>query len=134
MATTAKQLTQSLNGETTLELAYPVRLATGQVLDKVTVRRPRVGDLRAVAHIASEAEQGLALVSQITGLVPEDLDMLDLKDLERIQATFRAEDEGQPETAQTASEPADSEPPATQPETATEPTEKPKRGKGDKAE
>ena len=99
MAKPAKQPTQSLNGETTLELAYPVRLATGQVLDKVTVRRPRVGALRAVAHIASEAEQGLALVSQITGLVPEDLDMLDLKDLERIQATFRAEDEGQPETA-----------------------------------
>lgn len=47
MATTAKQLTQSLNGETTIELAYPVRLATGAVLDKVTVRRPRVGDLRA---------------------------------------------------------------------------------------
>ena len=56
--------------ETTIKLAYPVRLATGAVLDKVTVRRPRVGDLRAVAHIASEAEQGLALVSQITGLVP----------------------------------------------------------------
>ena len=99
MATTAKQLTQALNGETTIELAYPVRLATGQVLEKVTVRRPRVGDLRAVVHITSEAEQGLALVSQITGLVPEDLDMLDLKDLERIQATFRAEDEGQHETA-----------------------------------
>ena len=31
MATTAKQLTQSLNGETTIELAYPVRLATGAV-------------------------------------------------------------------------------------------------------
>ena len=65
----------------------------------ITVRRPRVGDLRAVAHIASEAEQGLALVSQITGLVPEDLDMLDLKDLERIQATFRAQSEQQPENA-----------------------------------
>lgn len=100
MATTnAKQLTQTLNGETTLELAYPVRLATGQMLDKVTVRRPRVGDLRAVAHIASETEQGLALVAQITGLVPEDLDMLDLKDLERIHATFRAQSEEQPETA-----------------------------------
>ena len=51
MATTAKQLTQALNGETTIELAYPVRLATGQLLEKVTVRRARVGDLRAVAHI-----------------------------------------------------------------------------------
>jgi len=50
MATTAKQLTQALNGETTIELAYPVRLATGQLLEKVTVRRARVGDLRAAAQ------------------------------------------------------------------------------------
>lgn len=87
-----KQLTQNLTGETVVPLRYPVRLATGQELDKVSVRRPRVGDLRAVMHITGEAEQGLMLVSRVTGLVPEDLDMLDLKDLEAIQATFRGED------------------------------------------
>lgn len=89
----AQQIKQEINGETIVKLKYPVRLATGQTLDKVTVRRPRVGDLRAVMHINNEAEQGLALVSRITGLVPEDLDMLDLKDLEAIQATFRSEDD-----------------------------------------
>ncbi len=89
----AQQIKQEINGEMTVSLKYPVRLATGQMLDKVTVRRPRVGDLRAVMHIANEAEQGLALVSRMTGLVPEDLDMLDLKDLEAVQATFRSEDE-----------------------------------------
>ena len=41
---------------------------------------------------------------------------------------------GQPETAQTASEPAAAEPSATQPETVAESTEKPQRGKGSKAE
>ena len=51
----AQQIKQELNGETTVTLKYPVRLATGQTLDKVTVRRPRVGDLRAVMHIANEA-------------------------------------------------------------------------------
>lgn len=90
---TAQQIKQELNGETTVTLKYPVRLATGQTLEKVTVRRPRVGDLRAVMHIGNEAEQGLALVSRVTGLVPEDLDMLDLKDLEAIQATFRSEED-----------------------------------------
>lgn len=89
----AQQIKQELNGETTVKLKYPVRLATGETLDKVTVRRPRVGDLRAVMHIHNEAEQGLALVSRITGLIAEDLDMLDLKDLEAIQATFRSEDD-----------------------------------------
>ena len=99
MSNQAKQVTQNLTGETVVELRYPVRLATGQTLDKVAVRRPRVGDLRAVLHITGEAEQGLMLVSRVTGLVPEDLDMLDLKDLERIQATFRAQSEEQPENA-----------------------------------
>lgn len=92
---TAQQIKQELNGETTVSLKYPVRLATGQTLEKVTVRRPRVGDLRAVMHIANEAEQGLALVSRITGLVAEDLDMLDLKDLEAVQETFRSENESE---------------------------------------
>lgn len=99
---TAQQIKQELNGETTVKLKYPVRLATGQTLEKVTVRRPRVGDLRAVMHINNEAEQGLALVARVTGLIPEDLDMLDLKDLEVIQATFRTEDEtGEPQIAAT---------------------------------
>ncbi|WP_230620777.1 phage tail assembly protein [Kingella kingae] len=44
-------------------------------------------------HIENEAEQGLMLVSRVTGLVPEDLDELDLKDLEALQATFRTEEE-----------------------------------------
>ncbi|WP_230478070.1 phage tail assembly protein, partial [Kingella kingae] len=55
--------------------------------------RPKVGDLRAVMHIENEAEQGLMLVSRVTSLVPEDLDELDLKDLEALQATFRTEEE-----------------------------------------
>ena len=87
----AQKLQEDLGATQTVKLKYPVRSATGQMLEKVTVRRPRVGDLRAVMHITNEAEQGLLLVSRVTGLVPEDLDELDLKDLEAIQATFRAE-------------------------------------------
>ena len=87
----AQKLQEDLGATQTVKLKYPVRLATGKMLEKVTVRRPRVGDLRAVMHITNEAEQGLLLVSRVTGLVPEDLDELDLKDLEAIQATFRAE-------------------------------------------
>ena len=87
----AQKIQCELGGNQVVVLQYPVKLATGQLLEKVTVRRPRVGDLRAVMHIINEAEQGLLLVSRVTGLVPEDLDELDLKDLEAIQATFRAE-------------------------------------------
>jgi len=48
-----------------------------------------VGDLRAVLHIEGETAQGLAILSRITGLVPEDLDELDIEDLNKLQATFR---------------------------------------------
>lgn len=89
----AKQLQEDLGVNTVVKLKYPVRLATGQVLSELTVRRPRVGDLRAVMHIGSEVEQGLMLVARVTGLVPEDLDELDLQDLEAVQATFRSETE-----------------------------------------
>ncbi|MDK4529004.1 phage tail assembly protein [Kingella kingae] len=89
----AQQIKQDLGVQTIVTLKYPVRLATGETLQKVTVRRPKVGDLRAVMHIENEAEQSLMLVSRVTGLVPEDLDELDLKDLEALQATFRTEEE-----------------------------------------
>ncbi|KIC12785.1 hypothetical protein MCC93_03250 [Morococcus cerebrosus] len=89
----AKQMQADLGVNTVVKLKYPVRLATGQVLSELEVRRPRVGDLRAVMHIGSEVEQGLMLVARVTGLVPEDLDELDLQDLEAVQATFRSETE-----------------------------------------
>ena len=89
----AKQMQADLGVNTVVKLKYPVCLATGQVLSELTVRRPRVGDLRAVMHIGSEVEQGLMLVARVTGLVPEDLDELDLQDLEAVQATFRSETE-----------------------------------------
>ena len=86
----AKQLQDNLGMTTTVELKYPVRLPTGETLDKLTLRRVKVGDLRAVSRIENEAEQGLAILARITGLVPEDLDLLDLEDLNALQDTFRA--------------------------------------------
>lgn len=87
----AQQIKQELNGEITVTLkfcAFGNRSNAGQGNGMPSAW----ADLRAVMHIANEAEQGLALVSRITGLIPEDLDMLDLKDLETVQATFRAEE------------------------------------------
>ena len=85
----AKQLQEDLGMTTTIKLKYPVRLATGQTLEQIRVRRAKVGDLRAVLHIEGETAQGLAILSRITGLVSEDLDELDIEDLNKLQATFR---------------------------------------------
>ncbi len=85
----AKQLQEDLGVNTVVKLKYPVRLATGQMLDQVTVRRLCVGDLRVVSHLTNEAEQELALFARMTGMIPEDLDCLDLVDWKQLQETFR---------------------------------------------
>ncbi len=84
----AKQLQEDLGVNTVVKLKYPVKLATGQMLEQVTLRRLRVGDLRAVSHLTNEAEQELALFARMTGMVPEDLDCLDLADWKQMQETF----------------------------------------------
>ena len=85
----AKKLQDDLGVNAVVKLKYPVRLPTGEILDKLTLRRVKVGDLRAVSRIENEAEQGLAILARITGLVPEDLDLLDLEDLNALQDMFR---------------------------------------------
>ena len=85
----AKQLQEDLGVNTVVKLKYPVKLATGQMLEQVRLRRLRVGDLRAVSHLTNEAEPELALFARMTGMVPEDLDCLDLADWKQMQETFR---------------------------------------------
>lgn len=84
-----KQLREDLGMTTTIKLKYPVKLATGQTLEQITVHRPCVGDLRAVAQFGSDVEQEIALFARLAGLVPEDIDLLDFADYQAIQDWFR---------------------------------------------
>lgn len=93
----AKKLQGDLGVNAVVKLKYPVRLATGQMLDQVTLRRLCVGDLRAVSHLTNEAEQELALFARMTGIIPEDLDCLDLADWKQMQETFRRFTETEPD-------------------------------------
>lgn len=89
MANEAQQLQGMLGVTSTIELDFPVTLADGKILAKLETRRLRVGDLRAVAGITTEAEQELALFSRATGLIAEDLDLLDIADYQKLQEWFR---------------------------------------------
>ena len=97
----AQKIQSELGATQTVKLKYPVRLATGETLTELKLRRPRVGDLRAVAHLSGDAEQELAIFARITGLVPEDLDELDLADYKQVQDWFRRSQESESESAAT---------------------------------
>ena len=86
----AKQMQEQLGVSKEIKLKYPVRLATGEMLEKLTLRRPKVGDIRAVTGLTTDAEQELAIMARISGLVPEDLDELDIADYKALQEFFRA--------------------------------------------
>lgn len=75
---------------TDITLKHPVTLATGKTLDRLTLRRPKVRDLKQAqrAHDKPE-EQELALLALLAGLTPEDIEELDLADYKALQDAFR---------------------------------------------
>jgi len=44
---------------------------------KITMRPPKVRDMRAVSKIEDKVERELTLISNLTGLSPDELDELD---------------------------------------------------------
>lgn len=89
MQNQAKQIREQIGITQTIQLNVPVQLADGRELNQVTMRRAKVGDLRAVSHYQSDAEQEIALIARLAGLVPEDLEELDLSDYAQLQDWFR---------------------------------------------
>lgn len=76
---------------TDIELKYPVTTGDGKKVSKLTLRRATVGDLKAAQRVADKPEeQEIALIARLTGLVPEDVELLDLADFKRLQESFRA--------------------------------------------
>lgn len=74
-----------------ITLAHPVKLASGQTLTKLTVRRAKVRDLKDAQRRSDKAEeQELALLALLVGLTPEDLEELDLIDYRALADSFRA--------------------------------------------
>lgn len=73
-----------------LELKYAFTSASGTRITKLTLRRPKVKDLKAAARHGSSAEdREIGLFAILSGLVPEDLQEMDLLDYERLQDAFR---------------------------------------------
>jgi hypothetical protein len=72
-------------------LKYPVQLASGKTLGKLTLRRAKVADLReASSGGASQEDQEVALLARLSGLLPEDVLELDLADYKALQDAFRS--------------------------------------------
>ena len=85
----AHLVAEQLNTHTTIVLKFPIKNGLGETMSELKMRRAKVGDLRTVGQMKNEMEQELALFARLTGLVPEDLDLLDTADYKQIQDAFR---------------------------------------------
>jgi len=76
--------------ERTLELSGPLVCGDGRTLTALTLRTPRVKHLKEAQRVSDvAAEQELALLARLVGVVPEDLDELPLRDYAVLQERFR---------------------------------------------
>ena len=73
-----------------LTLKHPFNNAAGQRIEKLTMRRAKVKDLKAANRFGDKPEdQEIALLAILTGLTPEDVQEMDLADYTQLQGSFR---------------------------------------------
>lgn len=72
-------------------LKHPFTTAAGVKVDKLVVKRPTRGDLKKAyrRHPNDEFEQENHIYCVITGMVEEDLDLLDAEDARALTECFR---------------------------------------------
>ena len=63
-------------------MAKEIELSDGK---KVTMRVPKVKDLRVLKHIKDEEEREIKLIANLTMMTDEEVDDLDLKDYKTLQ-------------------------------------------------
>ncbi|MBN3779919.1 phage tail assembly protein [Burkholderia sp. Ac-20345] len=84
--------TRTPDGGVVVPLREPFKLADGREIDRITMRRAKVRDLKAAQRVGDDSvTQELALVGIISHeqVLAEDLENMDLGDYQRVQAAFR---------------------------------------------
>ncbi|HCM1915255.1 TPA: phage tail assembly protein [Salmonella enterica subsp. salamae serovar 28:r:e,n,z15] len=71
-------------------LKFPYKLATGEILTRVTLRRLKVADMKAAKRqFKNSDEWDEALIARMADLNPEDLTGMDLEDYQALSKRFR---------------------------------------------
>ncbi|NLR73584.1 phage tail assembly protein [Leeia aquatica] len=92
-----------------ITLQHPFTNAAGQRIETLTIKRLKRGDLKAAhRHSKEDAEQEDFLFARMTGLLLEDLDLLDIADSKALTDAFRDMVVGGESSASTGSGSADS--------------------------
>lgn len=73
----------------TIQLDFPIQDGHGKTITELNVRRAKVKDIRKVQQQKNESEQEVFLLHLLTGVLPEDLDELDMSDYAKLQTVIK---------------------------------------------
>jgi hypothetical protein len=68
-----------MSAETVVDLTYPIQIRGGSV-SRLTLRRPRVKDLRLLDGAAGEVERTATLIGALCALDRSEVDLIDAQD------------------------------------------------------
>ncbi|HDR1428754.1 phage tail assembly protein [Pasteurella multocida] len=77
----------------TVKLDYPIKDGQGNEIAELKIRRAKAKDIRKMRG-ETDIEQTLSLLAILTGLVPEDLDELDVADMKKASAIIEKMQKG----------------------------------------
>ncbi|NNI07731.1 phage tail assembly protein [Pasteurella multocida] len=66
----------------TVKLDYPIKDGHGNEITELKIRRAKAKDIRKIKG-TTDSEQSISLLAILTGLMPEDIDELDIADFTR---------------------------------------------------
>ena len=75
---------------TTITLNQPLKAHGGEVISRITLRRPTVGDMLGVTddQSLSDARREFNLLVKLSRLNPEDLEKIDFSDYQKLTETL----------------------------------------------
>ena len=72
-----------MSADTTIALEYAIE-AHGETLSQLTLRRPRVKDLKLLDEAKGDVGMTAALIGALAGLTPREVDQIDAGDFTRL--------------------------------------------------
>lgn len=66
----------------TVKLDYPIKDGHGNEITELKIRRAKAKDIRKIKG-TTDSEQSISLLAILTGLMPDDIDELDIADFTR---------------------------------------------------
>lgn len=72
--------------ETTIELQYPIERANGETVTALTLRRPKLRDLKEMDRHQGNVAKSAALIGRLAALTPSEMEQLDGADFQALDA------------------------------------------------